>query len=91
MTPAWPLYAKPPIDLEVLLDKLSLLGSARVIVMRPELSVILESVVDLSQTATSTKTMPSGKTLVTLASASKEFEFHLDKGESRSRSFQRCG
>lgn len=41
--------------------------------MRPDLSVILEATVDMKAATVASKTMPSGKTLVTLASSDKSF------------------
>ena len=45
----------------------------RFITMRPDLSVILEATVDMKAAAVASTTMPSGKTLVTLASSDKSF------------------
>ena len=74
------------LSLEALLKRLSPLGSGRFITMRPDVSCILEATVDLSlpETTTNVKTMPSGKTLLTLASSDKSFECHLDVGKAAS-------
>ena len=54
--------------------------------MRPDKSCILEATVDLSSPGTTIncKTMPSGMTLLTLASSDKSFECHLDVGAAAS-------
>jgi hypothetical protein len=52
--------------------------------MRPDKSVILEATVDMLTASIGTSTMPSGSTLLTVASPDKTFEIHLDVGMARS-------
>ena len=74
------------VSLEALLKHLSPLGNGRFISMRPDKSCIMEATVDMSDpdTTMKCKTMPSGTTLLTIASGDKSFECHIDVGTAAS-------
>ena len=58
-----------PATLDGFLQSLSVVGTARAIVMRPGPEAILEATVDLGSASVKSSEMPSGKTLVTVANA----------------------
>ena len=70
-------------SLEAVLGRLSAFGRARFITMRPDKSCIFEAACELGDMSVSTKEMPSGATLLTVASTDKSLEFHVDVGRAQ--------